>query len=160
MKKTISLIWILVLVMTSLSLAIEDPWTMKADMPTARMYLSTSVVNGKIYAIGGASRAQPAEVISTVEEYDPVTDDWTTKSFMPTPRWGFSTSTVDGKIYAIGGAEGHAGSPSKTVEEYDPATDTWTTKSPMPTARWGLSTSVVNGKIYAIGGGIPAGYRV
>ena len=30
-----------------------DTWTRKADMPTARMLLSTSVVDGKIYAIGG-----------------------------------------------------------------------------------------------------------
>ena len=164
MKKTISLIWILVLVMTSLSSAIEDPWTTRANMPTARLCLSTSVINGKIYAIGGAIaiRVQPRgqEVVSTVEEYDPVTDNWTTKSPMPTPRWGLSSSTVNGKIYAIGGAEDHPVSPSNTVEEYDPATDTWTTRSPMPTARWGLSTSVVNGKIYAIGGGIPTGYRV
>ena len=140
-----------------MSLAAEGAWTTKADMPTARMYLSTSVVNRKIYAIGGASMVEVG--ISTVEEYDPTTDTWTEKSPMPTPRWGFATGTVDGKIYAIGGAKGHPGSPSKTVEEYDPATDTWITKADMPTPRWGLSASVVNGKIYAIGGGIPSGYR-
>ena len=158
MKKKILLIWILVLIMTSLSSAMEAPWKMKADMPTARMYLSTSVVNGKIYAIGGASKIEVG--ISAVEEYDPTTDAWTEKSPMPTPRWGFATSTVNGKIYAIGGAEGRPVSALTTIEEYDPVTDTWTTKSPMPTARWGLSTSVVNGKIYAIGGGIPSGYQV
>ncbi|MHC4121322.1 MAG: Kelch repeat-containing protein [Planctomycetota bacterium] len=158
MKKTISLIWILVLIMASLSSAIENLWESKADMPTARMYLSTSVANGKIYAIGGASTIEVG--ISAVEEYDPTTDLWTEKSPMPTPRWGLSTSVVNGKTYAIGGAEGHPMSPLNTVEEYDPNTDTWTTKSPMPTARWGLSTCVVNGKIYAIGGGIPSGYKV
>jgi len=36
------------------SYAAEDTWTRKADMPTARLGLSTSVVDGKIYAIGGA----------------------------------------------------------------------------------------------------------
>ena len=147
----------LVFGMASLSPAVEGTWIIKADMPTARMYLSTSVVNGKIYAIGGASKIEVG--ISAVEEYDPTTDTWTEKSPMPTPRWGFATSTVNGKIYAIGGAEGHPGSPSKAVEEYDPATDTWATKADMPTARWGLSTSAVNGKIYAIGGGIPNGLR-
>jgi len=160
MKNIISIVLILAFCSVSVSLAANNTWVSKADMSTARLYLSTSVVNGKIYAIGGASRAQPAVGISTVEEYDPTTDTWTTKTDMPTPRWGLSTSVVNGNIYAIGGAEGHPGSPSKAVEEYDPATDTWTTKSPMPTARWGLSSSVVNGKIYAIGGGIPAGYKV
>jgi len=157
MKKTFLLIWILILVIAPLSLAIDGPWTIKTDMPTARIYLSTNVVNGKIYAIGGASKVEVG--ISTVEEYDPSTDTWAAKSPMPTPRWGFATGNVNGKIYAIGGAEGHPGSPLTTVEEYDPATDTWTTKNPMPTRRWGLSASVVNGKIYAIGGGIPSGYR-
>ncbi|MHC4241777.1 MAG: Kelch repeat-containing protein [Planctomycetota bacterium] len=157
MKKAISLILILSLSLVSVSLAAEGIWTSKADMPTARIYLSTSVVSGRIYAIGGGSRSEVG--VSTVEEYDPTTDTWITKSHMPIPRWGFATGVVDGKIYVIGGAEGHPGSPLKTVEEYDPTTDTWTTKSPMPTARWGLSASVVNGKIYAIGGGIPSGYR-
>jgi N-acetylneuraminic acid mutarotase len=157
MKKAILLMWILILSIAPLSLAIDGPWTIKTDMPTARIYLSANVVNGKIYAIGGASSAEVG--ISTVEEYDPAMDTWAEKSPMPTPRWGFATGTVDGKIYAIGGAEKHPVAPLKTVEEYDPATDTWTTKSPMPTARWGLSASVVNGKIYAIGGGIPSGYR-
>ena len=148
----------LVLGITSLSLATENPWKAKTDMPTARLYLSASVIDGKIYAIGGASRVEVG--ISTVEEYEPTTDTWITKTEMPTPRWGLSTSVVNGKIYAIGGAESHPMSPLNTVEEYDPDTDTWTTKSPMPTARWGLSTCVVNGKIYAIGGGIPSGYKV
>ena len=158
MKKIISLVLVLAFGLVSVSLATEGTWTKKTDMPTARMYLSSSVVDGKIYAIGGASRAEVG--VSTVEEYDPITDTWITKTDMPTPRWGLSTSIVNGKIYAIGGAEGHPMSPLTTVEEYDPAIDTWTTKSPMPTARWGLSTSVVNGKIYAIGGGIPAGSKI
>jgi len=45
-----------------------DTWTRKADMPTARSALSTSAVNGKIYAIGGyVGGGTP---LSTVEEYD------------------------------------------------------------------------------------------
>ena len=37
----------------SLSLAEEGKWTKKADMPTPRSDFSTSVVKGRIYAIGG-----------------------------------------------------------------------------------------------------------
>ena len=131
-------------------------WTQKADMPTGRMYLSTSMVNGKIYAIGGAPiglQGGRQASVSTVEEYDPATDTWTTKADMPTARFGLSTSVVNGKIYVFGGAPSKpSGGTLSTVEEYDPATDTWTTKADMPTARLCLSTSVVNGKMYAIGG--------
>ena len=124
-------------------------WTKKADMLTSRFVLSTSVVNGKIYAIGG--QIPGGARVSTVEEYDPFTDTWTKKADMPTARGYLSTSAVNGKIYAIGGYDSN-GKDLPTVEEYDPLTDTWTKKTDMPTARWNFSTTEVNGKIYAIGG--------
>jgi N-acetylneuraminic acid mutarotase len=130
---------------SSLSLGAGDTWTQKADMPTTRLALAASVVNGKIYAIGG--RADGA----LTTEYDPATDTWTTKTRMPTSRFGLATSVVDGKIYAIGGGSG-PGSIFGTVEEYDPLTDTWTKKADLPKRNIFFSTSVVDGKIYAIGG--------
>jgi N-acetylneuraminic acid mutarotase len=124
-------------------------------MPTGRWELSTCVVDGKIYAIGGAGPEWQA--LGSVEEYDPATDTWTTKSEMPTARQGLSTNVVNGKIYAIGGGVSNSESYGSvetysTVEEYDPATDTWTTKSEMPTSRGFHSANVVDGKIYIIGG--------
>lgn len=131
------------------NLAEEVKLTKKADMPTPRCCLSTSVVNGKIYAIGGS---YPWGVpIPIVEEYDPVSDTWTKKADMPTARMNLSTCVVNGKIYAIGGYI-RRDSAISIVEEYDPATDTWTKKEDMPTARSNFSTNAVDGKIYAIGG--------
>ena len=140
--------------LASISLAVEDTWIQKADMPTPRRAFSSSVVDGKIYVFGGApwGGARKAEATASTEEYDPATDTWTTKADMPTARWGSSASVVNGKIYVFGGTVGGTERVFSTVEEYDPATDTWKTKADMPTARWSLSTSVVNGKIYAIGG--------
>jgi N-acetylneuraminic acid mutarotase len=137
----------------SLSLGAGDTWTQKADMPTARLGLTTAVVNGKIYAIGGYARAN-SPAMKTVEEYDPATDTWTTKADMPTQRWLLATSVVNGKVYAIGGGNVlDSGLPGlSTVEEYDAATNTWSAKADMPTPRLGLATCVVNGVIYAIGG--------
>jgi len=92
-------ILIALLILPAISLAQEDTWTRKADIPTARVFHAASVVNGKIYVIGGGSGSQ---YLSTIEEYDPMTDTWTKKADMPTPRSGLSTSAVNGKIYAIG----------------------------------------------------------
>jgi N-acetylneuraminic acid mutarotase len=134
-------------------------WIQKADMPTGRMYLSTSTVNGKIYAIGGAPMGAQGGLqagVSTVEEYDPATDTWTTKADMPTARFGLSTSVFNGRIYAFGGALDRPQEPFSTVEEYDPATDTWTTKADMPKGKMNFSTSAVDGKIYVIGGSFAA----
>ncbi len=125
-----------------------DTWTKKADMPTPRMWLSSSVVNGRIYAIGGAVNVNT--YTSVVEEYDPAANTWTQKADMLTARDQLSTSVVNGKLYAIGGFEEDRS--LKSVEEYDPVKDKWTERADMPSARQGLSTSVVNGKIYAIGG--------
>ena len=120
--------------LTSISLAEAGKWTEKTSMPTARAYLSTSVVNRKIYAIGGYDGQR---VFSTVEEYDPATDTWTKKASMPTARGGLSTSVVNGKIYAIGGLRRQGGvrEAVAVVEEYDPTTDRWMKKASMPTAR-------------------------
>ncbi len=48
-----------------------NAWTKKADMPTARINLAASTVNGKIYAIGGSTKRGDAPIFSTVEEYTP-----------------------------------------------------------------------------------------
>lgn len=125
-------------------------WERRADMPTARTGLSTSVINGTIYAIGGTGKVgENNTFLSRVEAYHPKRDTWERKTDMPTPRTLGSTIAVDGKIYAIGG---NTTSVTGAVEAYDPITDTWTRKADMPTPRTGLSTSLVNGKIYAIGG--------
>jgi len=140
-----------ILRMTSISFPQGKAWTTKANMLTARSGPSTSVVNGKIYVIGGVKDANSSTIL-TVEEYDPTTDTWTTKTDMQAPRSWLATCAVNGKIYAIGGGRSVLGVGLSTVEEYDPGADTWTTKREMPTARFVLSASAVNGKIYAIGG--------
>jgi len=89
-------------------------------MPTPRWSLSASVVNGKIYAIGGLT---VNAALSTVEEYDPVTDTWTKKANMPTPRGDLCTAVVDNKIYAIGGVVLPVVNKLSTVEEYNSTTD-------------------------------------
>lgn len=124
-----------------------------APMPTARDDLTSSVVNGKIYAIGGIDTSFTA--VTTVEEYDPASNTWTNcgtsapgNGCAPTPTVAVGTShVVGGKIYVFS---------SNTTQVYDPATNTWTncggTCFPMPTARGNFTSSVVGGKIFVIGG--------
>jgi N-acetylneuraminic acid mutarotase len=148
-KITLVLVELMTTVMlTSVVSARAGTWTQKADMPTARTWLSTSVVDGKIYAVGGKGGSKK------LEEYDPATDTWMVKADMPTGRVMLSTSVVDGKIYAIGGYDRWPnGIALANVEEYDPVTDTWTKKADLPAPRATQATCVVNGRIYAIGGG-------
>jgi N-acetylneuraminic acid mutarotase len=136
-------------VLASFGNAKAATWTQKADMPTARHFLRTSVADGKIYAI---SALKPVGLLTKVEAYDLATDTWAAKAAMPTARTLMDTSAVDGKIYVMGGEAFWQGPTLTTVEAYDPVSDTWTKKADMPAPRSHFTTSVVNGKIYAIGG--------
>ena len=69
-------------------------------MPARRWGLGTSVVNGRIYAIGGQDDTPE---VSKVEEYDTEKDAWTEKKSMPTGRFRLATAAIGGKIYAMGG---------------------------------------------------------
>ena len=130
---------------------------LQGTAPTARVFLSTSVVNDKIYAIGGG-HAQKDTPFGVTEEYDPATDTWTKRADMPTARAGLTTAIVNGKIYAIGGAVSYNNFnlAFSEVEVYNPALDEWEKGLDMPTARAWISSSVANGKIYVIGGRTPA----
>ncbi len=72
MKNTITFVLVGLLaaiVLSSAGSARAATWTRKADMPTARQNLSTNVVNGKIYAIGGLTVYGGTD-LATVEVYD------------------------------------------------------------------------------------------
>jgi N-acetylneuraminic acid mutarotase len=131
--------------------ATNPAWVSKAPMQEARSGLGVAVVNGKIYAIGGAGSTGFSCVN---EEYDPVTDTWAFKAPMPTPRSAFGIAVYENKIYCIGGYAiiNSLGTATAVNEVYDPVTDTWTNKASMPTARLNLRANAINGKIYLIGG--------
>lgn len=93
MRKNLVLIFCGLLGVSSISLAVGDEWVRKADMPTARLDLSTVAVNGKVYAIGGTSRAN-GKPLSTVEEYDPSTNKQKNLCYW----WG--NATIPGCFYA------------------------------------------------------------
>ena len=94
-------------------------------MPTPRVELCVAAINGKIYAIGGAT-AHTGSPLGIVEEYDPLTDTWdTNKQPMPTARMGAGCGVINNKIYVAGGST--TGNPSWVIsnqlEIYDPVTD-------------------------------------
>jgi len=119
-----------------------DTWSEKSPIPTARARLSTCVLDGKIYAIGGWPRH------GSVELYDPETDTWERKAPILVMAERLTTAAVDGKIYAFGG---WAGGTVATAQEYDPITDKWTKIADLPFPGEHFSANTVNGKIYIIG---------
>ncbi len=86
-------------------------WERAADLPTPRSVLSSTVVDGRIYVMGGVSShgsslpeiVKTLQILSVVEVYDPVSGRWTRGRDLGTPRGWFSTSAVSGKVYLVGG---------------------------------------------------------
>jgi N-acetylneuraminic acid mutarotase len=130
-----------------------DTWTRKADMPSARELLSTSVVGGKIYAIGGQQENSVFRgVFSTVEMYDPATDTWAKRADMPLPRKVHRACVLNDLIYVFGGRNIIGGWPQSTLFQYDPAVDAWVVREDMPYEVATQAVSTVEGRIYLIGG--------
>jgi N-acetylneuraminic acid mutarotase len=184
MKRSVALLLVLPL-LTALCLiaikpafstttAAEDTWTSLAPMQQARGGLGVTVVDGKIYAIGGSiarGSYRPdtfaGGYVGTNEMYDPETNTWTSEAHMPTPRAHFAIVAYQSKIYCIGGAidfsvDERTGFYSSIVsgvtEVYDTITDTWSTKKSLPNEAMKIQAHVVNGKIYVMQGSQPYAY--
>ena len=138
-----------------------DTWTRTRDMPTLRSGFKTAVLDGKIYAIGGAilDRQRDVEVATDlVEAYDPLANRWEKRASMPTKRYWIDAAVINRKIYAIGGEVlPRHGVPLadqfyRKIEEYNPRTNQWRKLPDMPMSRFSFDTVVVDRKVYVIGG--------
>jgi N-acetylneuraminic acid mutarotase len=138
-----------------------DTWTTKTSMPIPKAGLAASVVDDKIYLIGGFAQAantthHPASRETLV--YDPITDSWSTKTPMPIATLDYATAVVEDKIYVISGvSSAYSDNLINPTQIYDPETDTWSQGDPIPypiqQATAGATTgSAAPKKIYVIGG--------
>ena len=136
---------------------VTDTWTKSKKMNHVRSGAAISVVDGKIYVMGGTGWPQlpnhPGPYLSSVEVFNPKTNQWRAIREMSEPKAGHSASAIDGKIYVIGG--GFRGNGLyiylSTIEIYDPETDIWTREPDMPMSKLGHTAEVINGEIYIFG---------
>jgi hypothetical protein len=128
-------------------------WEIGPGMRTPRGALGVGTINGRLYAVGGATitynNGSQVTYDPTLEVYDPASNNWLFATPMPTPRESPGVGVVNGVLYAVGGYNGNV---TGALEAYDPATNQWTARPPMPTPRSEPAVGVVNGVLYAIGG--------
>ncbi len=143
----------------------KNTWETRESMPTPRADLRASVVDGKIYLIGGKEYwgVKPFyHELAVNEVYDPETDSWTTKAPMPVPAFGYASEMVDGKIYVIGGARefqeelGNLTAISAN-QVYDAKNNTWSSRASLPVTVSHAAACVTSGvtapmRIYVVGG--------
>jgi len=132
---------------------VADSWTRKADMPEARTLLTAVAVNGKIFAIGGATTGYMGSEI--VEMYDPLTDTWSVKSSLEVGVALPATSVFDGNIYLTGGGSGDTDGPGTAYpyfQFFDTTSGSWSLKTSLTKGRIGHGSGVIAGKMYICGG--------
>lgn len=116
-------------------------------MKLPRSRAGTNVIDGLIYAVGGANGSN---CHNSVERYYPKEDRWEFVSPMKTQRVGLTCVAVNRLLYAIGGFNGYER--LNSVEVYNPDTDEWLITEPMNELRSGAGSCVVGDSIYVIGG--------
>ena len=102
-------------------------------MPTARTEVTSAVVDGVIYVIGGF-RATGGNT-DLVEAYDSAGDSWSVKMPLPQNIDHAGAAAVGEKVYVVGGYISlFQGTISSATYEYEPAANEWITRAPMPLA--------------------------
>jgi N-acetylneuraminic acid mutarotase len=121
-----------------------NTWETLENMSAARHGVACAVLNGKLYAIGGAG-------LTSVEVFDPSNDSWSAGIALPSEVNHGTAITINGKIYLIGGSNS-SNQHLNQVLCFDPSTSQWSTKTAMPTARHGHKLVWLENRIWAIGG--------
>ncbi|MDQ3983917.1 MAG: kelch repeat-containing protein, partial [Thermoproteota archaeon] len=78
----------------------ESFWTTAAPMPTARSEIAGTILDGKVYVIGGFDGSGRSTTITEV--YDPMTNQWTTAAPLPQPLDHTAAASFEGKLYVVG----------------------------------------------------------
>lgn len=122
-------------------------WTNRCSMIEFRCYVTSVVLDGKIYALGGYNKHQR---VSSCEVYDPESDSWTQIASMNYCRSDAGAVAHNGRIYIAGGINDTC--IERSIEVYDPVQNSWTLLKSMVTPRTSFSFASFQGKFWALGG--------
>ncbi len=130
----------------------DGQWQAAGRLDAARSGLAAVVLDGTLYAAGGAGLTEPR---NEFESYDAELDRWFPETPLPTGLERFGMAVIDDRIYAAGGyARGELGgvSPSPAMWSWSPSSRVWQSEAPMPAPRADLALVAVDGRLYAMGG--------
>jgi N-acetylneuraminic acid mutarotase len=96
-----------------------DTWTTKAPLPVAAGGLAVSVVNGRLYAMGGGLSPLGPVPTAGVYVYDVSRNVWSAVGPMPTARLALGADAIKDVVYAVGGSV-DGNTPLATVEAFTP----------------------------------------
>jgi hypothetical protein len=124
-----------------------DSWTILSGSGVKRAAATLAAVDGRLYAIGGASGGEPQRFLQV---YDIRRGSWRSGPPMRVAREHLASAVIGGRIFVLGGRA--AGGNLDVVESFDPATRKWRRLPHLHTARSGFGVAVVGGRLIALGG--------
>ncbi|MFN3835258.1 MAG: Kelch repeat-containing protein [Glycocaulis sp.] len=131
-------------------LMLRPGWQPGPQLDSARAGLGAVVLDGRIYAAGGAGRVNPRD---NFEMLEPGLNRWLSLSALPEGLERFGIAAADGRIWVAGGYSAESGrGPIASMWSYDPESDVWQSEPPMPAARSAFALIGVEGRLYAVGG--------
>lgn len=119
--------------------SLTDSWSLLAPMTTKRSNLGVTVINNKLYAVGGHDGKK---YLSGVEMYDPKSDAWAPITSMTRKKEWLGVGTLNNQLYAVGGHDGELFYAVETAEKYDPNTNSWSSLANMKWSRTAVSVAV------------------
>ncbi|XP_071824910.1 kelch-like protein 18 [Apostichopus japonicus] len=134
-----------------MSVELYDPatntWKEMKSMTTPRSRVGVTVLNGKLYAVGGYDGISR---LNTVEVFDPIANEWWDVKAMNHKRSALGVTALGSRVYACGGYDGD--SSLSSVECYDPETNRWYVVSDMTKSRSAAGVALLDNEIFVVGG--------
>ncbi|MBO0679152.1 protein kinase [Mycolicibacterium sp. S2-37] len=122
-------------------------WRSLPDAPTERLMSAWTVLDGRIYVLGGL---RTGAVLDTVESYDPKTGAWQTEPPLPIALHHAAATTYKGEVIVIGGASDNIGQGSDKV--FALRSGGWTELPSLTHARAAPAVGAVGDKLIVTGG--------
>ena len=144
----------------SLPLEGGKAWQREADLPDPRGHVSSAVLDGKIYALGGDHGHDITQIdVKSCHRFDPATKKWSEIASLPDGRSHFESSTIvyKGRILIVGGRCNSSKPPRNVVGDllqYDPNANTWHVVGAMPENLLAPAAAIISGRIVVTGGGL------
>jgi N-acetylneuraminic acid mutarotase len=128
----------------------EGRWESAARMDAPRAGLAVAVLEGRLYAAGGAGLTDPRDEF---EVYDAELDRWFSETPLPRGLERFGMAALDGRIYAAGGyAPGEQGvGPTASMWSWSPEGGVWQSEAAMPAPKADFELINLGDRLYAIG---------
>jgi len=101
----------------------EQKWVKLPNLTTGRCAAGT-VLDDRIYIVGGYSVTSPMVCLDSVEVFNPLTQLWEEPLKLSQKRSRLGVAAVGGLLYAVGGSAA-ASEYSSSIEAYNPPTGIW-----------------------------------